>query len=305
MSNISLPRFQQSSALVDESGNPTSAFHIWWDNFASRLESVLTDQSNQLADIQNILDPNNLTPDKKGPWIFIESFLTSEQSDIDAKATTYGITTEKTNYDNAITALTTYLATLTTPVAWNDETGNTTIVATTFRSKFDDVLTTKQALLNAMQSQAKTLADNAQSTANTANTTANTANSTANTTKTNDKISASATSPTTVLSAFDAGSDATINVASHTRIYGDNTSVASIASHTFTGMAYSTTYGIYYDDPTTSTTSPTYVATTTLSDAMPNKASGRHYVGQVTTPAAGGGTTSGGVTPPGGGGPYP
>jgi len=71
-------------------------------------------------------------------------------------------------------------------------------------------------------------------------------------------------------------------------------------------LAYSTEYAIYYDDPTTANTTPTYHATTALNNAQPNFIVGRHYVDQVTTPAAGGGSVSGGgIKPPGGGGPYP
>ena len=145
----------------------------------------------------------------------------------------------------------------------------------------------------------------AQSAANAAQSTANTANTTANTAKTNDKISASATVPSTLLTATDAGTSASITVAAHTRIYGDSTTVTIGSPVTLTGLSYSTEYAVYYDDPTTSTTSPTYHTTTVLNQAMANYASGRHFVGQVTTPAAGGGSTSGGINPPQGSGPYP
>jgi hypothetical protein len=94
--------------------------------------------------------------------------ITSEQAGIDAQATTYAITTEKTAYDNAVSALTAYLGTLTAPTAWNSQAGNTTITGTTFRSKFSDVYTTRQALLNAIYAAAKSKADAAQATANTA-----------------------------------------------------------------------------------------------------------------------------------------
>jgi hypothetical protein len=104
---------------------------------------------------------NVLTPGKKPVWIFMYSFLTGEQSALDSEATTFGITTEKTNYDTAVSALTTYLATLTTPVAWNNLTDNTTIVGTTFRSKFNDVLVDKQALLNKMHDASRSLANTA------------------------------------------------------------------------------------------------------------------------------------------------
>jgi hypothetical protein len=166
-----------------------------------------------------------LTPGKKPVWIFMYSFLTGEQSALDSEATTFGITTEKTNYDTAVSALTTYLATLTTPVAWNNLTGNTTIVGTTFRTKFNDVLVDKQALLNKMHDASLALANTAQTTANTATTNAATAQTTADNVNKNDKNTASATIPTSILTATDAGSDVTIGVLGHDRQYGDGTSV--------------------------------------------------------------------------------
>ena len=128
---------------------------------------------------------------------------------------------------------------------------------------------------------------------------ANAAQTTANTAKTNDKISASWTSPGAILSASDAGSDATVTIAGHTRKYGDATS-AAVTGASITGLSYSTTYFIYYDDPTTAGGAVTFHATTDPNVAAYNAASGRHNCGSVTTPASGGGSTSGGVIPPGG-----
>jgi hypothetical protein len=321
---LRLPRFNHAVPLTNEDGTPQFAFHVWNDQFASAIESAVTDLSsaitaiaaaqaaadaaqadatsalNQLTDIAS---DNLLTPGEKPVVIKDYTAITNDQSDLDTKATLYGITTEKTNYDNAISALTTYLATLTTPVLWSDLTGNTTIVGSTFRSKFLDVYSTKQLLINKITASAKTLADNAQSTANTATTdaataqgTANTANTTANTVKRDDKIGGSSVIPADVLTASDAGTDATVVVAAHTRLYNDNSSL-SVGGHTFTGLAYSTSYGVYYDDTTTSDTTPTYHTTTTLSHALNNFVAGRHYVGIVTTPASGGSPTTGGSTP--------
>jgi hypothetical protein len=120
----------------------------------------------------------------------------------------------------------------------------------------------------------------------------------------NDAISASATAPSSILSASDAGSDATISIAGHDRIYGDG-SVVTIDPSSITGLAYSTLYAVYYDDVNRTGGAKTFVATTVLKDAQYNKVAGRHFCGQVTTPAAGGGSTSGGPGIPGGGGPYP
>ncbi len=158
--------------------------------------------------------------------------------------------------------------------------------------------TNQDALLTQILA-AQAAAAAAQATATSAQTTANTANTTAAAAKKNDKISASWTSPGSVLSATDAGSNATISIAAHTRNYGDGTTV-SVNSGSLTGKSYSTTYYIYYDDPNTAGGAVTYVATTSPTTAAPNKASGRHAVGAVTTPAAAGAPTSGGTVPPGG-----
>lgn len=135
--------------------------------------------------------------------------------------------------------------------------------------------------------------------ANAAQSTADTANTTATTAKRNDKISASWTSPGSVLSAADAGSDATITIAAHTRNYGDGTSV-SVSGATKTGKAYSTAYYVYYDDATQAGGAVSYQVTTSATTAAPNKATGRHFVGKVTTPAAAAPPTTGGTVPPGG-----
>jgi hypothetical protein len=283
---------------------------VWWQLVKTAIEGVLADQQGQIDTINAIIDPNTLTPDKKPIWIFMETYLTGEQSDIDAKATSYGITTEKTAYDNAISALTTYLATLTTAVLWSDTSGNTTIVDTTFRSKFTDVLTKKQALMNKMQASAKTLADAAQTTASAASTAAAsaasdaaTAQTTANTVNRNDSISTSWTSPGSILSASDAGSNATITISAHTRKYTDVSSV-SVNGGSLTGLSYSTSYAVYYDQTSRAGGAVTYHATTDPNVALPNAAAGRHFCGKILTPAAAGAATSGGVSPPGGGGAY-
>ena len=152
-----------------------------------------------------------------------------------------------------------------------------------------------QAAADAAQADATT----AISDAATAQSTATTAQTTADTAKKDDKISASWTSPGSVLSATDAGSDATISIAAHTRNYGDGTTV-SVSSGSLTGKAYSTTYYVYYNDSSLAGGAVTYVATTSPTTAAPNRTNGRHAVGKITTPAAAGAPTSGGTVPPGG-----
>lgn len=98
--------------------------------------------------ISNISSDSLLTPDEKPSITLDRDVILAESSGIEARATSYGITTEKTTYTNAVSTLISYLATLTTPVLWSNLSGNTTIVGTTFRSRFADVYTARQTLLN-------------------------------------------------------------------------------------------------------------------------------------------------------------
>lgn len=116
--------------------------------------------------------------------------------------------------------------------------------------------------------------------------------------------------PTVVLTAADVGADATITIADHTRVYPLKGPLqiedVDVIGGTITGLAFSTTYYVYYDDETLTDTTPTYVATTSLQDAQVGAASGRHFVGRITTPADGAGNTTGtGPQPPGGIGDIP
>jgi hypothetical protein len=148
---------------------------------------------------------------------------------------------------------------------------------------------------------AQTTATTANTTANTANTTANTANSTANTVKRDDAISTSWTSPGTILTGKDAGSNASIVIINHTRKYS-NTDSVSVTGATLTALSYSTLYYVYYDQTSRAGGAVTYHATTNPNTALPGAAAGRHYCGKVTTPAAAAADTTGDVYPPGGGG---
>lgn len=116
--------------------------------------TALAAATSALADLSNISSDGVLTPLEKG--IALEKYraITAEQAGIGARATAYSITTEKATYDAAITALSAYLATLTSPVLWSDLTGITTADGATFRLKFGDVYNARQALLNAVDAAA-------------------------------------------------------------------------------------------------------------------------------------------------------
>lgn len=85
------------------------------------------------------------------------------------------------------------------------------------------------------------------------------------------------------LTATDAGTDATITVSAHTRVYGDGTTLA-VGGASLPGLAYSTGYYVYYDDPTRADTTPSFQTTT--SEATAAQTGDRHLVGYVLTPAA-------------------
>lgn len=82
----------------------------------------------------------------------------------------------------------------------------------------------------------------------------------------------------------DAGVDASITISAHDRIYTDK--VATVSAGTITGLAFGTTYSIYYDDADRSGGAVSYVATTNPDEAFPSSVyPSRHNVGAVTTPA--------------------
>jgi hypothetical protein len=92
------------------------------------------------------------------------------------------------------------------------------------------------------------------------------------------------------ITATDSGSNCTITISAHTRVYGDGTSV-SVNGGSVTGLAYSTQYYMYYDQPSRLGGAVSYAATTVKLDAA--QTGDRHLVGTVTTPAALGTPVSG------------
>jgi hypothetical protein len=125
------------------------------DAAALAAAAAQTSANTANADLANISSDSVLTPDEKPRVIMDRDVIVAEQASIDAQATNYAVTTEKTTYDAAVTALTTYLATLTSAVQWDNLSGNTTIVGATFRAKFADVYVSRQALLDKIAANAK------------------------------------------------------------------------------------------------------------------------------------------------------
>jgi len=85
------------------------------------------------------------------------------------------------------------------------------------------------------------------------------------------------------ITGHDAGSNATINVASFTLLTSGNGAVSE-NSGSVTGLSYSTLYYVYFDDPTLAGGAVTYHATTTKTTAI--NGAGRFFIGSILTPAA-------------------
>ena len=99
------------------------------------------------------------------------------------------------------------------------------------------------------------------------------------------------------ITATDAGSSVSLAITSHIRLYGDGTSV-SVSGGLLTGLAYSTTYYVFYDQPSRAGGLVTYQTTTVKADAA--QVSNRHLVGVVTTPATAGPDKTGAYVEPSG-----
>ena len=125
--------------------------------------------------LTDLSDDNKITPNEKGVTLREFNGIVAEKPLNDTQATTFGITTEKTNYDTSYTTLYNYVNPLLTTLTTTD-----TIVGTTFRANFSDYYTKRTTLLNAIAIKAKSLADTAQTQANTATTNASTAQTQAN-----------------------------------------------------------------------------------------------------------------------------
>lgn len=117
-----------------------------------------------------------------------------------------------------------------------------------------------------------------------ANTAATTANNAADAASADNAIANSGVVGLT-MTASDAGASATITISAHTRVYADGTS-AAVLGGSITGLAYSTSYYVYYHDAAHAGGAVSYLYSTSASAAI--QAGDVHSVGAVTTPAAAG-----------------
>lgn len=145
----------------------------WTDNTIADLASssataargvadqAALDAIKALAELSDISSDSVLVPSEKTYLIpEVERLLEIEHLSLLQQAALYNITTETTAYEDKVQALSLYLSTLTTPVAWNNTSGNTDVVdRLAFNQKFTDVYAAKQVLLTKIAIEAKDVAD--------------------------------------------------------------------------------------------------------------------------------------------------
>jgi hypothetical protein len=130
--------------------NAASAAAIDSGNALTIANSAAANASSALGEISAIVSDSILSKNEK-PTIKLDyDTIIAEKSGIDAKATSYGITTEKNAYDAAVTALTSYLTGLNP--AYTDFNQDTVVVGADFRNNFLTVYTARQTLLNKIYS---------------------------------------------------------------------------------------------------------------------------------------------------------
>lgn len=117
------------------------------------------DATAALSGIGAVADDSLFARQEKPAVVQQYNVILAEYAGIDDQADEYGITTERTNYSDAIDALTTYLTGLVP--AYNDYTQDTEIVRADFNAAFELYFDTRQLLFNKIYETAKLLADDA------------------------------------------------------------------------------------------------------------------------------------------------
>jgi hypothetical protein len=130
---------------------------------AAQAQAVEASTQAQAANaiLTELATDNLLSPVEKATVIREYQHLVDEHSGLDAQAAAYGISQERINYDTSYNDLTNYLGILTTPVPWNNTTGNTIINSNFFTQYFNGVYSTRQTLLAKIYEKAKSFADQA------------------------------------------------------------------------------------------------------------------------------------------------
>ncbi|WP_444946451.1 hypothetical protein ACJJIP_06510 [Microbulbifer sp. VTAC004] len=110
---------------------------------ANAAAEAKTDAAAALLDLSNIAADGKLHPTEKLTAVREYNQILAEQGDIEGQANSYGITTEKTNYSGAITALSSYLS----GAGLGNTSTVTSIDRSTWKAKWQAVYSTRQKVL--------------------------------------------------------------------------------------------------------------------------------------------------------------
>lgn len=143
-----------AKTLADAAQTQANSAQSLASSASSAAIAAQSDATAALNTLTNIVSDNVLSKGEKSAVIKEYSVLVNEKSGIDTQAD--NLSQSRTAYDTAVTALTTYLTGLSP--AYNDVNTDTTIVGSTFRTKFADVYSTRQSLLNAITTKASQIA---------------------------------------------------------------------------------------------------------------------------------------------------
>ncbi|HEX7852329.1 MAG TPA: hypothetical protein VF503_01375 [Sphingobium sp.] len=147
------------------------------DAAAAAANAAAGNASVALGQIGAIVADNILDRSEKPAVVAQWQAISDEQGVLDARAVAFGITTERSTYDSAISALAAYLNSLSP--AWSDYSQDSAIVRATFNGRFTDVYYARQLLLDRVAAVAKARADQGVANAATAQDAANAAQLTA------------------------------------------------------------------------------------------------------------------------------
>ncbi|WP_020411141.1 hypothetical protein [Microbulbifer variabilis] len=110
---------------------------------ANAAAEAQTDAAAALLDLSNIAADGKLHPTEKLTAVREYNQILAEQGDIEGQANSYGITTEKTSYSGAITALSSYLS----GAGLSNTSTVTSIDRSTWKAKWEAVYSTRQKVL--------------------------------------------------------------------------------------------------------------------------------------------------------------
>ena len=164
--------------LMVEKGNKKSTWTPSPEDVDAEISAVNNKAQDSINKLTELASDSKLTAGEKLVVKREWDVIVGEKTKITSEADKFGVS--KTDYESKYNTLNSYI----TPLLSNLTT-TSDINGSTFRSNFTNYYNSRQDLLNAITTKAKTLADNAQSTANTANNTANTVNTTVNNNKNN------------------------------------------------------------------------------------------------------------------------